>query len=264
MKKTLTLLSACMLIALFSCTKPSGVEVTQHFPITKNYYRLYISDGMKVTVTNQVDDIVITADENVMEKINVEFRNGDLKIYRRDFSIFRLMKAEVLIPYNYGLHDLDVESYSSFTSSYGIEGDDIKVTIKNFSDVDVNYIQANELKLNLDDNSDFVGDLSVMDFLDLYINRSDVELTGDATNVRLNMSENSEFIERWGSQGGYSFACDYCYGTMRHNCIAYFHCYDKIAVDLTDNSFLHCTGEPDIDDSTWDDTSCIMFDDYNK
>lgn len=264
MRKPLTLLSLCSLIVLFSCTKPSGVEVTEHFPINSSYYKLYISDGMKVTVTNQVNDIVITADENVMEKINVECRNGQLKIYRRDISLIRVMKAEVLIPYNYGLHHLEVDSYSTFTSPFGIEGDEVKIIITDFSDVDVNYIQANELDLKLDNNSDFVGDLSVMDYLDLRINRSDVELTGDATNVHLTMSENSDFIERWGSNGGYSFECDYCYGTMTDNCKAYFHCFDKIAVALTDNCFLHCTGEPDIDESTWDNTSCIIFDDYRK
>ena len=111
-----------MLIALFSCTKPSGVEVTQHFPITKNYYRLYISDGMKVTVTNQVDDIVITADENVMEKVKVHLSGGQLRIERKDFSAFRLMKAEVLLPYNEDLRDIEASMYASFTTSHGISG----------------------------------------------------------------------------------------------------------------------------------------------
>lgn len=259
MSKPIHLLSLCLLAALFSCTKPSGVEVTQHFSLSNSYYRLYLGDGMEVTVTESVDDIVITADENVMQKIKVECKNGSLRIYRSDFSLFRLMKAKVRIPYNPGLHELDVNSYSSFTSGYGLEGEDIKVTVCDFSDVDVDYILANNLKLKLDDNADFEGDLTVLDLLDLSIHRSDVDLTGDAASVHLSMSENSEIKKRW-DNGGYAFACDYCYGTMTGKCEAYFHCYDRIAVDLTNNSFLHCTGEPYIDESTWDNTSCITFD----
>lgn len=258
MKKLTCLLPCIILCFLFSCTKPSGVEITQHFPIEHDYYRLFISDGMEVTVTDDVDDIVITADENVMETIKVVNRNGELRITRTDFSIYRMMKADVLIPYNYKLRDLNVDMYSSFTSSYGLEGEEIKITADFHSDIEVNYILADHLKLNLEYYSDFEADLDVMDLLELSMSDSEADITGNTATLKLDMKSSSEIIEHW-SGDGYAFACDYCYGTMHDNCIAYLHCYDEIAVELTENSFLHCTGEPYIDESSWDETSCILF-----
>ena len=257
-KKTLTLLSCCLLIALFSCTKPSGVEVTEHFPAPSSYYSLYISDGVDVTVSDRVDEIVITADENVMQKINVTCKSGRLRITRSDFSVYHLMKAKVLIPYNMYLHELDVESNSSFTSSYGLEGTDIKITANYYSEVDINYILADNLRMHLEFNSDFEGDLDVMKQMDLIMEDSDAKISGATAILNLKMSDDSEIDEEW-YNGGYAFECNECNGTMTKDCKAYIHCYDNIAMRLTDNCFLYCTGEPDLQGSDWDNTSGIIF-----
>lgn len=258
MRKAPALLLCCWLIAFFSCTKPSGVEVTEYFPAPSSYYSLYISDGMEVTVTNKVDEIVITADENVMEKVNVSCKNGRLRITRSDFSVYHLMTAKVLIPYNSYLHELDVESNSSFTSSYGLEGEDIKITANYYSDIDINYILADNLEMHLEFNSDFEGDLDVMRRMDLTMEDSDAIISGSADILYLKMSDGSEIKEQW-YNGGYSFECNECNGTMTKNCKAYLHCYDNIAMLLTNNSFLYCTGEPDLEGSDWDNTSGIIF-----
>lgn len=258
MRKTLTLLSCCLFIALFSCTKPSGVEITEYFPVPSSYYSLYISDGMEVTVSNQVNEIVITADENVMEKVKVSCKNGRLRITRSDFSVYHLMTAKVLIPYNSYLHELDVESNSSFTSSYGLEGDDIKITANYFSEVEINYILADNLNMHLEFNSEFEGDLDVMKRMDLNMEDSDAKISGSAAILYLKMSDDSEIEEQW-YNGGYAFECDECNGTMTKKCKAYLHCYDNIAMKLTDNSFLYCTGEPNLAGSDWDNTSGIIF-----
>jgi hypothetical protein len=258
MRKAPALLLCCLLITFFSCTKPSGVEVTEYFPAPSSYYSLYISDGMEVTVTNKVDEIVITADENVMEKVNVSCKNGRLRITRSDFSVYHLMTAKVLIPYNSYLHELDVESNSSFTSSYGLEGEDIKITANYYSDIDINYILADNLEMHLEFNSDFEGDLDVMRRMDLTMEDSDAKISGSADILYLKMSDGSEIKEQW-YNGGYSFECNECNGTMTKNCKAYLHCYDNIAMLLTNNSFLYCTGEPDLEGSDWDNTSGIIF-----
>ena len=99
MKRNLTLLSIFSLFLLFSCNKPSGVEVTKYFDAPESYSRLYVSDGMDVVVTDEVDQIVITADENVMEKVIVSYNNGLLSIHRTSFSIFGLQTAQVKLPF---------------------------------------------------------------------------------------------------------------------------------------------------------------------
>lgn len=258
MKKVLTLVSCCLFIALFSCTKPSGVEVTEYFSVPNNYYSLYVSDGMEVTVTNQVDEIVITADENVMQKVKVTCKNGTLRILRSDFSVYHLMKAKVLLPYNIHLHELDVESNSSFTSSYGLEGENIKIIANYFSEIDINYILADNLRMHLEFNSEFEGDLDVMRQMDLTMEDSDAKISGSAAILNLKMSDDSEIEEQW-YNGGYSFECNECNGSMTKDCKAYLHCYDNVAMKLTNNSFLYCTGEPDLAGSDWDNTSGIIF-----
>ena len=258
MKKLLIATVICSLITLFSCTKPSGIEVTEHFTAPNNYYSLYISDGMDVVVTDEVSDIVITADENVMQKIKVTCKNGRLKITRKDFSVYRIMKAKVLIPYNSHLHELDVEMCSSFTSGYGLEGEDIKITANYHSEIDINYILANNLKLKLEYYSEFEGDVDVMDLTELTMSDSEAEIIGATTELYMNLKDNSELEEHL-DHGAYAFECNVGYGTMSKECKAYLHCYDNLAVNLTNESFLYCTGEPNIDECDWDATSGIIF-----
>lgn len=258
LKRNLPLLSLFTLFLLFSCTKPSGVEVTEYFDVPDNYYRLYVGDGMNVTVTDEVDQIVITADENVMKKVIVNYSNGTLKINRTDFSVFGLLTAEVQLPYNSKLHDIQVENSSKFISDFGIEGDIVKIEASSSGKLEINYILANQLKVMLESSSKLTADVDVFDKMDLFLDNSKADITGSTIDLHLKMDSNASILRHW-SYGGYEFSCDYCYGTM-HNSTAYLHCYDEIAVDLTFNSTLHCTGRPDIDDSTWDESSSIVFD----
>ena len=41
MKKIITLLNICLLIALFGCTVPLGTYITEHFPLNTSYYSLF-------------------------------------------------------------------------------------------------------------------------------------------------------------------------------------------------------------------------------
>ena len=259
MKKT-TILFCCALLALFSCTKPSGVEVTQYYDVPGPYSRLYVGDGMNVTVSNDVEEIVITADENVMEKVKVHLSGGQLRIERKDFSAFRLMKAEVLLPYNEDLRDIEASMYASFTTSHGIEASDVSLTASSFSKVDINYIMANNLTINAENYSDVLADITVYNTTKLDLEHSDADITGSTENLRLKMTSNSELKKHWGNGGYYDFDCSYAYGSMSNSCKAYFHCYEEIEIKLTNNSELHCTGNPYYDECEWDDTSAIVFD----
>lgn len=257
MKKSLTLLSLCTLFLLFSCTEPSGVEVTKYFDAPESYYHLYVGDGIDVVVSNKVDQIKITADENVMEKIIVSYSNGTLSIHRTSYSIFGLLTAQVLLPYNPNLHDVDVENCSSFTTTFGLEGETVNIEGSSQSIINVNYILADQLVIDLESSSKITADVDVFDKMDLFLDNSKADLTGSTIDLQLNMSSNAAIIKNW-SSGGYEFACDYCYGSM-NNSKAYLHCYDEIAVDLTFNSYLYCTGNPYIEESTWDDSSSIIL-----
>lgn len=260
MKKLITLASVCTLLFLFSCTIPTGEYVTEHFPLNSSYYSLYVSDGMIVTISDEVDDIVITADEAVMAKMNVELKNGRLRIFRNDVSVTYPTKTEVLLPYDPALKQIEVNMESEFSTDYGIEADEGKVIVKVGLDSKFyGYILANDFELFVSDNSEAYCSYDVHDLM--YVKLTDnayADLDGYADAVHLVMEDNSEIEPRWNGDY-YTFSCDYCYGTMDNNCKAYVDCESSIAMTLTNNCFLYYTCVPDISESWIDDTSDFIY-----
>ena len=265
MKKLSTLLSLCWLTVLFSCTTPSGVDVTQHFDADQYYFRLEVSDGMIVTVTDQVDDIVITADENVMEKIVVRFSGyGTLQIYRKDFSMMYLNTAEVKLPYNENLTSVKVGSNSKFHTPYGLTSSEVKVTVENHSKFD-GYISADKLELKINDNSEANLSYDVYENAYVEIKQSSHLYIDEYTSspiVNLVMRDNSVLEKRWYGNEFFAFMCQTCYGSMDGNCKAYVDCETCIAMELTNNSFLYYTSDPDISGSLVDGTSDFIYEGY--
>lgn len=263
MKKTITLLSTCLLIALCSCTIPSGNYVTEHFPLPTSYYTLYVSDGMIVTISDDVDDIVITADEAVMQKMNVELKNGRLRIFRNDISVSYPTKTTVKLPYDPALKEIEVNMDSEFITDFGIEASKVKVKVSSDSKFS-GYILADDLDLIVTDRSEVNCTYDVNELM--YVKLADnahADLDGYAEAVNLIMENNSEIRRRWNGDY-YTFSCDECYGTMNNNCKAYIDCESSIAMTLTNNCFLYYTGMPNIDDSLIDGSSDFIYSGGNK
>ena len=263
MKKVIALLSICSLIALFSCTVPSGGYVTKHFPMNSGYYSLYVSDGMIVNISDQVDDIVISANEAVMEKMHVELRNGRLRIYRNDFSFTYPTKTQVTLPYDPDLKNIEVNMDSEFRTDYGIEADNVKVKLDMDSKF-YGYILADNLDLIANNDSEIHCSYDVHDLMYVKLtDESHANLDGYADAVNLVMKDNSEIEPSWNGDY-YSFSCDQCYGSMENNCKAYIDCESRIAMTLTNNSFLYYTCVPDISESLIDNTSDFIYRGGNK
>ena len=263
MKKLIALLPLVVFCLMMGCTTPSGVEVTQYFPINNNYINLYISDGMLVTVSDDVDEVVITADENVMEKIKVESSSYNLRIYRKDIALAYPTKTEVLIPHNASLRKVEVSTDSEFSTGYGLAGDEITVKLENRSKF-FSYIMAEKLNLNITENSNAYLTFDVHDLMHLKMSgSSSADLDGYAQNVNLDIQDNSSNENNWNS-GYYAFTCDECYGNMNNNCKLYIDCDSEISVNLSNNSFLHYTSNPYVDDSYVDGTSGLIYDGYKK
>lgn len=258
MKKIITLLGICSLIALFSCTKISGVDVTEYFDVSSYYTKLEVSDGMIVTVTDEVDDIVITADEGVMQKIVVRFTGSTLQIHRTDISLVYLTHAEVLLPYNGDLRDIQIGYDSEFQTPYTIEGSNVKVKVDERSKFS-GYILADNLNMNVLNNSSVNSVFDVSEKFSLKIeNSSKAELDGYAPTVNLVMNDHSTLERQWNGSH-YAFMCDYCYGTMYGNCTAYIDCDSEIAMDVANYSILYYTSDPYLGESTVDDTSDFVY-----
>lgn len=263
MRKALTLLSLVMLTIMFSCTTPAGVDVTEYFEVERNYYRLEISDGMKVTITDDVDEIVITADENVMAKIDVKFTSGTLRIHRRDFSVAYINYAEVLVPYNPDLKEVKVSYDSELHADpdYGLQADEVFVKVESRSKF-YGYVCAHELDLDIIDYSYADITFDVYDNIDLRMeDHSDADLDGYTNTAHLVMKNHSELKKHWNAEF-FAFMCDVCYGTMDDHCIAYIDAESEINMGLSNYSFLYFTSDPYLGESYVDDTSDILYDGY--
>lgn len=260
MKKLLTLFSISSLLLLFSCTLPSGVEVTESFPVNGSYYKLYVSDGMIVTISENVDEIVITADENVMEKIKIENTSSGLRIYRRDVSIAYPNKTKVLIPYNPNLKDVEVGMDCEFHTDFGI-GDperNSKITVA-YRGKFYGYVIAQNLDLIVKDDAEAMCYYDVQSELNLKIHDSSIaELDGFSDIIQLDMNNDSEMVSRWNGNY-YAAQCLYCRGTINNNCKAFIDCEDAIAVTATNGSTFYYTSLPDISESLIDDSSDFVY-----
>lgn len=261
MKKISALLSICSLIALFSCTSPSGVDITKHFDANFNYYRLEVSDGMNVTVSDAAKDIVITGDENIMEKLVVKHSGSTLQIYRKDVSLMYLSTCTVTLPYNSHLTDVRVRSNSEFHTDYGLEGDEVDVLAENHSRF-YGYLRADIIELKVKDHSDVSIDFDAESLAYVEIKESsNARLEGYAHKVNLEMNDNSVLEKRWNGSL-YAFMCDFCQGHMNDNCKAYIDCEESISMTLTNNSYLYYTSDPYIGDSSVDPSSGMTYDGY--
>lgn len=260
MKKNITLFTVFSLFVLFSCTKITGVDVTQTFDASTYYSKLEVSDGMDVTVTDEVTDIVITADEGVMEKIRVIATNGSLQIYRKDVGLVYVTKAEVLLPYNPDLRQVTVSFDSKFNTPYTIEGDQVKVKVDERSEFK-GYLLANKLEMTVQHNSTVDATFDVSDRMDLKIeSSSDAFLDGYAPTVHLTMNDNATLEKQWNGIF-YAFMCNYCYGTMYSNCTAYIDCEEEIDLNISQNCYVYYTSDPYITGS-YDENSDFIYGGY--
>ena len=60
--------------------KGSGRMETQQRGRAGNYHSLHVSRGIRVTVDPAASDLLVTADDNVIDHVTVEGRDGDLRI----------------------------------------------------------------------------------------------------------------------------------------------------------------------------------------
>lgn len=257
MKKFITLFSISALMALFSCTVPSGADVTKHFDVPGTYTKLVVSDGMVVTVSDAVDDIVITGDENIMEKVVVKLTYGTLRIYRKDLSVAYLTKMEVQLPFESKLCEVEVGTASEFHTAYGIEGTSASVKVDEHSKFE-GYVLADKLDVKVTDNSSADLSFDLHNRMTAEISESStVKFNGYVPNVSLKMTDNALIDVLWDGDL-LAFQCDYVYGSMQDNCKAYIDCESEIAMALTNGCVLCYTSWPYLGNSTCDETSSIV------
>ena len=268
MKKHIAILSLFVLFAFTRCNKIilSGNNITQEFSINGSYTELCVENAFEVTVSDAVDQITVTTDENVMPKVVVEIDGDKLKIHLKPHSV------------NADLNTVTLSGASTFESSYGLSGENIQVGLTGASDFSCNIesfssyvilsgasdfhgnvdtyrvnvqlsgassyfgdIQATEVDMDIEGGSNIEGNVYAPNLNLKMSGASSATLGGDVTKLDIDMSGASNII-RTVVNNCYGFACYQCTGKMSGASEAYIHCNDNITVDLSGASNLHFTG----------------------
>lgn len=275
MKKYLFVLSALVLFAFSSCQKFAGNPITNDFSIEGSYTELEVHNAFDVTVSDAVDVVTITVGENVMPKVVVEVVDNTLKIYLKPEGNVYGGEMKAIIPYNANLTSVDLSGASEFRSEYGLNGEQVEVSLSGASDFYCN-IDADEVDLDISGASNFYGDILAdeADFdlsgssdiegnvaateLDLDLEgASDAKLLGQVAKLKFNLTGASNII-RQVVEGRYGLVCEQCEGEMSGASTAYIHCDGAIRVNLSGASDLHFTGDGNPADSSTSGGSNII------
>ena len=148
MKNIVILLS--LNILFFGCTKDWGAPATKNYPINGAFTKLDVSNAFKVTVSDQVTDVVVTLGELAHDRVVVKVVDGELQIGFQPNTMYN-GKATAVIPATANLHGLDLSGASSFTGD--LSGDNVDIDLSGASTYR-GAIEATELNIDLSGASD--------------------------------------------------------------------------------------------------------------
>jgi hypothetical protein len=259
MRKYLFILSTLVLFALCSCNKIAGDPISKDFSIEGSYTELQVENGFDVTVSDAVNQITVTAGENVMPNVLVEKVGNKLRIHLKALTSAYGSDLKVVLPSNADLTNVDLSGASKFYSEYGLDGQKVDVELSGASEFYCD-LYADEVDVDLSGASEFFGDIDSDDIdLDLsgaskiegYVTAmefdmelsggSDATLEGQVAELEINLSGASDIIEKV-VENRYALICDHCTGSMSGASTAYIHCDGSIKVNLSGGSELHYTG----------------------
>ena len=186
MKKTLVILSLCALF--FGCTKDWGTPATRNYPINGAYTKLDVSNAFKVTVSDQVTDVVVTVGELAHDRVVVRVVDGELQIGFKPNTMYN-GKAVAVIPANANLSDLELSGASSFTGD--LRGDDVDIELSGASTYR-GTVEATELDIDLSGASDAILSGACQ-------TKMEIDLSGASTLKAANLSAMSVYGEMSGA-----------------------------------------------------------------
>ena len=152
MKRIFIMLFICILFV--GCTKDWGRPTTRDYPIDGIYNGLDVSDAFQVTMSDQVNNVVVTVNERAHERVLVEVKNGKLHIGFKPNTRYD-DPATAVIPANTIL-ELNLSGASSFTGN--LEVDQLDINLSGASIYSGN-ISAEKVHLNLSGASTYTGSM---------------------------------------------------------------------------------------------------------
>lgn len=232
----MTTAAAALLLA--GCSKLSGEIETSHFTVSSNYEKLLVSDGFEVEFSEETADILITVDENLLSKVVVRERDGELAIGLKSFASAHGSTMKAVLPYNRNIDKITLTGASVLRSARPIEGEDLSFNLSGASQLEAE-LSADEIDMELTGAS--VANVSGV------CTELDVELTGA-----------SEIVSQ--HDANYRFAAGRAEGSMSGSSKMALHSDGNIDVRLSGSSIIRYTGNAQTGGCTLSGGSSIVRD----
>ena len=129
MKKTLTMLSLCVLLVGCTNMKNWGPPVTWNYPVNGTFTGLDVSGPFEVMVGDMKGNVVVTVGEQAHNRVIVEVRNGKLHIGFKPHTQYN-GTATAVIPAAV-LRDLDLSGAAKFSG--GLNGENVEMDLSGAS-----------------------------------------------------------------------------------------------------------------------------------
>lgn len=240
MKNLLLTFVPFVLFAICGCSKFAGDPVTETFDINGSYTELQVESAFDVTVSDEVNQLTVTAGEFVMPKVVVEKKGDRLIIKLKPLSNYSVGDLKVLLPYNADLNVVDLSGASEFRSEFGLKGHRVEVDLSGASDFYAD-LEADEIDLDLSGASSILGRLAAGKAVIDLSGASDATLEGLIDKLRISLSGSSNLVRNV-TENKYSLSCIQCEGSISGASDAYIHCDGSISVSVSGASGLHYTG----------------------
>lgn len=220
-------LSLLAVLAIFaSCKKINlaGYNESKTFAVN-DFNKIEAHNDIHVSFCDSIDQIIATADANVLSHLKVDKQGQTLK-FSYPSGILVNFSTEILVPFRNGLNKVTLSGSSSFVSAKSIETDNLEIDLSGDSSVTGEFV-ISEGKFDIDASG-----------------ASTLALKGFAKHVNVGFSGASK-ITAAKADSGYAFACDELNGNLSGGSSIQIHCNDMIDCGLSGSSSIHYTGNAD-------------------
>ena len=139
-----------LLSSLFGCEKFAGESITVTFDIVNTYKELHVSNAINVVISDTVEEVKVTAGENLIPNIIIEEKGDKLDIRLKDGVYFFNSAVNIELPANSGLTKLYLSDASDIEGKVNTE--ELTINLTDASDAKLNG-HVGKLILNLKDAS---------------------------------------------------------------------------------------------------------------
>lgn len=138
--------------------KGSGRMVTQNRGAAGDYSSISVGSNIDVTISPAATGIVITADDNVIDYVEVERNGGQLELRINARSISNISVSAV-IPASPRLSEIDASAYSKVNCKMPLKGPSVKIDVTSGASVIANA-EAGNARLSVGSYGKFEGNIA--------------------------------------------------------------------------------------------------------